>query len=351
MLVKFFFSLRQAGVPVSMTEFLTLLDALRLGLGGAGDEQFYHLARTCLVKDERHYDRFDRAFGAYFRGLGQGFELAARELPADWLTRLAEGSLSDVEKAQVAAQGGWAALMETLAQRLREQRERHEGGNRWIGTAGTSPFGAHGYHPSGVRIGQEAGRNRSAVKVWDRRDFADFDEDLELGTRNLKLALRRLRRFARRGAPAEFALEPTIEATARSGGWLDIRMVAPRRNVVKVLPLPEDEFVAASILPCADGEAWHQRFLAVKARLPATPRVMNEAVGPGPAGANPYQRFNQWLLCTARGRGDDRLGCVFVWDGGLGDGPGGTRDLVERARRHAVRMRWIDLRRLEPPQA
>jgi uncharacterized protein with von Willebrand factor type A (vWA) domain len=237
MLVRFFRSLRTAGVPVSLTEFLTLLDALRQGLGGAGDDQFYQLARTCLVKDERHYDRFDRAFAAYFRGAADGFEAAVRDLPADWLQKLSERSLSEEEKARVAALGGWDVLMQTLRRRLEEQKARHQGGSRWIGTAGTSPFGAHGYHPEGVRIGQDASRNRSAVKVWDRREFADLDDGVELGTRHMKLALRRLRRFARRGAATEFALQPTIDATARSGGWLDIQMRPERRNVVKVLLL------------------------------------------------------------------------------------------------------------------
>ena len=237
MLVRFFFLLRGAGVPVSITELLTLLDALRRGLSGASAERFYYLARACLVKDERYYDRFDRAFAAHFKGAADAFEMLSRELPADWLEKMAVRELTDAEKAQVEALGGWDKLMEALRQRLEEQRGRHQGGNKWIGTAGTSPFGAYGYNPEGVRVGQDKSRNRSAVKVWDRREFANLDDTVELGTRNMKVALRRLRRFARRGAPIEFALSDTIDATARSGGWLDIKMVPERHNVVKVLLL------------------------------------------------------------------------------------------------------------------
>ncbi|HEX4240664.1 MAG TPA: hypothetical protein VHZ53_04585 [Steroidobacteraceae bacterium] len=237
MLVRFFFLLRRAGVPVSITELLTLLEALKAGLAEFSAERFYHLARTCLVKDERHYDRFDRAFAAHFKGVQDLFALLERELPSDWLTKLAQRDFSAAEKAEIEALGGWDKLMETLKQRLEEQKERHQGGNKWIGTAGTSPFGAYGYNPEGVRIGQAGGRNRSAVKVWDRREFANLDDQVELGTRNIKIALRRLRRFARRGVPDELALADTIDATARGGGWLDIKMQPERRNVVKVLLL------------------------------------------------------------------------------------------------------------------
>jgi len=237
MLVRFFFLLRAAGVPVSITELLTLLEALQAGLGDLSAERFYYLARTCLVKDERYYDRYDKAFAAHFKGAEDLFALLQREMPEDWLTKMAEREFSDAEKAEVDALGGWEKLLETLRQRLEEQKERHQGGNKWIGTAGTSPFGAHGFNPEGVRIGQAAGRNRSAVKVWDKREFANLDDKVELGTRNIKMALRRLRRFARRGAPDELALERTIDATARSGGWLDIQMQAQRHNVVKVLLL------------------------------------------------------------------------------------------------------------------
>src|SRR6202789_3625394 len=237
MLVRFFLLLRSTGVPVSITELMTLLEALQRGLGDSNAERFYHLARTCLVKDERYYDRFDRVFAAHFQGAEALFETLSRELPADWLEKLLVKDLTDAEKAQIEALGGWDKLMETLKKRLEEQKERHQGGNKWIGTAGTSPFGAYGYNPEGVRIGQDGSRNRSAVKVWDRREFANLDDSVELGTRNMKLALRRLRRFARRGAPTELALADTIDATARSGGWLDLKMVPERHNVVKVLLL------------------------------------------------------------------------------------------------------------------
>jgi uncharacterized protein with von Willebrand factor type A (vWA) domain len=237
MLVRFFFLLKSAGIPVSITELLTLLEALKAGLGEVSAERFYFLARTCLVKDERHYDRFDQVFAAHFKGAEDLFAHIMKELPADWLQKLAVRDLSDAEKAQVEALGGWDELMATLKQRLEEQQGRHQGGNKWIGTAGTSPFGAYGYNPEGVRIGQEGSRNRSAVKVWDKREFANLDDSVELGTRNIKLALRKLRRFARRGAPDEFALADTIDATARSGGWLDIKMVPERHNVIKVLLL------------------------------------------------------------------------------------------------------------------
>jgi uncharacterized protein len=237
MLVRFFFLLRGAGVPVSITELLTLLEALKAGLGDLSAERFYHLARTCLVKDERYYDRYDRAFAAHFKGAEDLFALLQRELPQDWLAKMAEREFTDAEKAEIEALGGWENLMETLRKRLEEQKERHQGGNKWIGTAGTSPFGAYGFNPEGVRAGQAGGRNRSAVKVWDKREFANLDDKVELGTRNIKMALRRLRRFARRGAPDELALADTIDATARSGGWLDIKMQAERHNVVKVLLL------------------------------------------------------------------------------------------------------------------
>jgi len=237
MLVRFFFLLRGAGVPVSITELLTLLEALKAGLGELSAERFYYLARTCLVKDERYYDRYDKAFAAHFKGAEDLFALLQRELPQDWLAKMAEREFSDAEKAEIEALGGWEKLMETLRKRLEEQKERHEGGNKWIGTAGTSPFGAYGFNPEGVRAGQAGSRNRSAVKVWDKREFANLDDKVELGTRNIKMALRRLRRFARRDAPDELALSDTIDATARSGGWLDIKMQAERHNVVKVLLL------------------------------------------------------------------------------------------------------------------
>ena len=237
MLVKFFFLLRKTGVPVSITELLTLLEALKAGLGHLSAERFYYLARTCLVKDEKFYDRYDRAFAAHFKGVEDAFAMLEHRLPADWLEKLTVRDFTDEEKAQIEAMGGWDELMETLKKRLEEQKGRHQGGNKWIGTAGTSPYGAYGFNPEGVRIGQDGGRNRSAVKVWDKREFANLDDKVELGTRNIKIALRRLRRFARRGVPDELALADTIDATARSGGWLDIKMQAERKNVIKILLL------------------------------------------------------------------------------------------------------------------
>ena len=235
MLIRFFHLLRAAGVPVSITEFLALLEALSLGVTGPSVEEFYYLARTALVKDERHYDRFDRAFAAHFKGVEAAFEALVAKVPEEWLRRNAELFLTDEEKARIEALGGWEKLMETLRQRLEEQKSRHQGGNRWIGTGGTSPFGAYGYNPEGVRIGQDGSRNRRAVKIWDKREFANLDDSVELGTRNIKLALRRLRRFARQGAADQLDLEGTIDSTARNAGLLDLKMVPERHNAVKVL--------------------------------------------------------------------------------------------------------------------
>ena len=235
MLIRFFYMLREGGVPVSLTEFLGLLEALQARVIGLSAEEFYWLARTALVKDERWYDRFDRVFAAHFKGLEELFETLVAEVPEEWLRRGPELFLSDEDKARIEALGGWDKLMETLRQRLEEQKGRHQGGSKWIGTGGTSPFGAYGYNPEGVRIGQQESRNRRAVKVWDRRDFANLDDSVELGTRNIKLALRRLRRFARQGAADQFDLDGTIDSTARNAGILDIRMVPERHNAVKVL--------------------------------------------------------------------------------------------------------------------
>jgi uncharacterized protein len=234
MFVSFFADLKSAGLPVSLREYLMLMDALAADLAEKRVEDFYYLARTCLVKDEKHLDRFDRVFAATFRGLDLMSEVAPRELPEDWLRKLAEKHLTDEEKAQVQTLGGWEKLMETLRQRLEEQKGRHQGGSKWIGTGGTSPFGAYGYNPEGVRIGQAESRHRRAVKVWDRRDFKDLDDTVELGTRNIKIALRRLRQFARTGAAEELDLDHTIDATARAG-WLDIKLRPERRNAVKLL--------------------------------------------------------------------------------------------------------------------
>ena len=235
MLVRFFFELRAAGVPVSLTEFLTLLAALRAQVVQASAQEFYYLARASLVKDERHYDRFDRVFARLFQGAEQVFAQLAATVPEEWLQSLAARVFSAEERRRVQALGGWDRLLETLRQRLREQQERHAGGSRWIGSGGTSPFGVHGFNPEGIRVGRQRGGERRAVKVWERREYRNFDDTVELGTRNLKLALRRLRRFAREGALEELDLDATIDATARNGGLLDLRLVPERHNSIKVL--------------------------------------------------------------------------------------------------------------------
>jgi uncharacterized protein with von Willebrand factor type A (vWA) domain len=234
MFVTFFSELKAAGLPVSVREYLTLMEAMEADLAEKRVDDFYHLARLCLVKDEKHIDRFDRVFARIFAGVVSLDEAIEREIPAEWLEKLVERFLSEEEKAQIAALGGFDRLIETLKQRLAEQKGRHQGGSKWIGTAGTSPFGAHGYNPEGVRIGQEGNRHRRAVKVWDRREFRDLDGSVELGTRNIKVALRRMRRFARTGAAEELDLDETIGATARQG-WLDVRMRRERHNAVKLL--------------------------------------------------------------------------------------------------------------------
>lgn len=236
MLISFFTALREAQVPVSLREYLTLCDALARDLAQKSVEDFYYLARAALVKDERNLDKFDRVFGTVFKGLEPGEDLSTKaNIPEDWLRKLAEKYLTDEEKKQIEALG-WDSLMETLKKRLEEQKGRHQGGNKWIGTAGTSPFGAYGYNPEGIRIGQDGNRNFRAVKVWDKRDFKDLDGDEELGPRNMKLALRRLRKLARTGAAEELDLDGTISATARNG-FLDLRLRPERRNAVKVLLL------------------------------------------------------------------------------------------------------------------
>jgi uncharacterized protein len=235
MLTRFFFDLRNAGVPVTVTEFLTLLEGLKERVVWISAQDFYYFSRAALVKDERHYDRFDRVFAATFEGAEQIFARIVAELPADWLQSLTERTLTEEEKQRVESLGGWEQLLETLRARLREQKERHEGGNKWIGTGGTSPFGAQGFNPEGVRIGPARGRNRRAVKVWDAREYRNFDDTVELGTRNMKLALRKLRRFAREGAADQLDLDGTISATARNAGLLDLKLVPERRNAVKVL--------------------------------------------------------------------------------------------------------------------
>ena len=235
MLVSFFFALREGGLKVSITEFLTLLELLKKRVICFDVEEYYYLARACLVKDEALYDRFDRVFSAHFKGIEQSFGPARVDLPEDWLRKQFELGLSEEEKARIQALGGWEILMETLKKRLEEQHERHQGGDKWIGTGGTSPFGAYGYNPEGIRIGQEGSRHRRAVKIWDKREFRNLDDSLELGTRNLKVALRRLRRFAREGAAEELDLPDTIESTAKNAGLLEIKMVPERHNATKVL--------------------------------------------------------------------------------------------------------------------
>jgi uncharacterized protein with von Willebrand factor type A (vWA) domain len=235
MLIPFFFMLREGGLKPSITELLTLLEAMQRGVAGTSVDDFYFLARSALVKDESKLDLFDRIFAVYFRGVEDSFGDLLEDIPEEWLRRQAELQLSEEERAQIEALGGFDELMKALRERLEEQEGRHEGGSKWIGTAGTSPFGAYGYNPEGVRIGQHGSRNRSAVKVWDRREYRNLDDSIELGTRNIKVALRRLRKFAREGAADQLDLEDTIDKTARNAGLLDLRMVPERHNAVKVL--------------------------------------------------------------------------------------------------------------------
>jgi len=261
MLIDFFYTLRSAKLPVSVKEYLVLLEALKEGVVGPNTEQdasgetisgfhiddFYYLSRASLVKDEKHYDKFDRAFAAYFKGVEMIADFT-RDIPLEWLRKNLELNLSPEEKAKIEKMG-WDELMETLKKRFEEQKERHEGGSKMIGTGGTSPFGANGFNPQGIRIGQEKSRNRSAVKVWDQRAYKDYDDTQELGTRNIKVALRRLRKFAREGNEEELDLDDTIRATAANAGWLDIKMVPERHNKVKVLLLMDvggtmDEHIA-----------------------------------------------------------------------------------------------------------
>ncbi len=251
MLIDFFYTLRSAKLPVSVKEYLMLLEALEAGVVGpnsgqadeAGEategaysiDDFYYLSRTVLVKDEKHYDKFDRAFASYFKGVEMIADFT-QDIPLEWLRKNLELELSAEDKAKIEKMG-WDELMETLKKRFEEQKERHEGGSKWIGTGGTSPFGANGFNPQGIRIGQQKSRNRSAVKVWDQRAYKDYDDTQELGTRNIKVALRRLRKFARQGNVEELDLDDTIRSTAANAGWLDIKMVPERHNNVKVLLL------------------------------------------------------------------------------------------------------------------
>lgn len=234
MLVDFFFKLREYQLKVSLRELMDLLASLEQGVVFASLEDFYYLARLTLVKDECDYDKFDRAFADYFEGV-QSLDLFGKDIPEDWLRDALKRQLSDEEKAQIEALGGLDKLMQTLRERLQEQQKRHQGGNKWIGTGGTSPFGAYGYNPEGVRIGQDGNRNFSAAKVWDKREFENLASNVELGTRNMKVALRKLRQFARTGASDTLDMPATISGTAKNAGWLDIQMAPERHNAIKVL--------------------------------------------------------------------------------------------------------------------
>lgn len=234
MLINFFYTLKNAGVPVSIKELLTLLEALQQHFAFGSIDDFYILARTCLVKDEKYFDRFDRAFGQYFRDMQTVDDIIAAMIPDEWLRQEFEKHLTEEEKKQIQSLGGLEKLIEEFKKRLAEQKERHEGGNKWIGTGGTSPFGHSGYHPEGVRVGGES-KNLRAAKMWEKREFKNLDDSVELGSRNIKVALKRLRKFARQGAEEELDIDGTIRSTARNAGFLDIRMVPERHNAVKVL--------------------------------------------------------------------------------------------------------------------
>lgn len=236
MLIDFFFSLRHAKLPVSVKEYLTMLEALKAQVISPSIDEFYYLSRMTLVKDEKHFDKFDQTFAAYFKGVESLVDWKS-DIPLDWLQKTLERELSPEEKAKIEAMGGLDKLMERLKQLLEEQKEKHEGGNKWIGTGGTSPFGHGGYNPEGIRIGGPSKGNRTAIKVWETRAYKDYDDQVELGTRNIKVALRRLRRFAREGADTELDLDDTIHSTAANAGLLDIKLRPERHNKVKVLML------------------------------------------------------------------------------------------------------------------
>ena len=235
MLIKFFMTLKEERLPVSFTELFTLLECLKKNIIFGNVDDFYHLSRLCLIKDEKNFDKFDRAFAKYFENVEILDELSSHEIPNEWLRKQLESMLTDEEKAKIEALGGLDKLTEEVKKRMEEQKKRHQGGNKWVGTGGTSPFGAYGYNPEGIRIGQQEGRSGRAVKVWDRRNYRDLDDSVELGTRNLKLALRRLRKFARTGTAEELDLDDTISSTAKNAGLLDIKMIPERHNAVKVL--------------------------------------------------------------------------------------------------------------------
>ena len=236
MLIDFFLSVRKAKVPCSIREYLDMVEAMQKHVAFASLDEFYALARLCLVKDEKHYDKFDKAFAAYFKGLDTFPDLIAdANIPADWLRKEFERMLSEEDKAQIEAMGGLDKVLEAFQKRLNEQKERHQGGNKMIGTGGTSPFGANGYNPEGIRMDQGRSRHKSAIKVWEQRNYRDLDDNVQLGIRNIKVALRRLRKFARQGSVEELDLDHTISSTARNAGFLDIKMVPERHNAVKVL--------------------------------------------------------------------------------------------------------------------
>jgi len=235
MLIDFFLEVRRARVPATLREYLDLVEAVKSRLAFADVEQFYYLARLCLVKDERHFDKFDRAFKSYFDGIEDLTEHLEALIPDEWMRSEFERFLTDEQKAQIESLGGLEKLIETFKERLEEQKKRHQGGNRWIGTGGTSPFGADGYNPEGIRVGQKDGRHGKAAKVWEQRQFRDLDDSVTLGIRNIKVALRRLRKFARQGSADQLDLEDTIRSTARNAGYLDLKMVPERHNAVKVL--------------------------------------------------------------------------------------------------------------------
>lgn len=234
MFTNFFLDLKSAGLPVTLREYLTLLEAMKVGVTERRVDDFYYLSRAILVKDERNLDKFDRVFGHIFKGLETIEDIAHHDIPEDWLRAVTQRFASERENAMIEALGGWDKIMEELDKRLKQQDGRHEGGSKWIGTAGTSPYGAYGYNPAGVRIGQKDGRQGRAIKVWDKREYKNLDDGIELGTRNIKLALRRLRKFAREGAAEELDLERTVKSTANKG-YLDIQLVPERRNMIKVL--------------------------------------------------------------------------------------------------------------------
>src|SRR6266478_96228 len=234
MLIDFFLKLKSHKLPVSIKEYLTLLEAMGKNVIGPNINDFYYLSRIALVKDEANFDKFDRAFAEFWDGVDTIPGIEA-QIPLEWLLKQVELTLTEEEKKQIAAMGGWERLMQTLKTRLEEQKGRHQGGSKWIGTGGTSPFGAYGYNPEGIRIGQEESRNRRAVKVWDQREYRNLDDSVELGARNIKVALKRLRKFAREGAPEELDLDTTIDSTARNAGVLDLSMRPERHNAVKVL--------------------------------------------------------------------------------------------------------------------